>query len=101
MADIYLSNLGGGGGGASYVTATDTLTTGGWSLVSGLYQQTLSNINITSLSFVVVIPDNSSFSVITTAQLLQANTSGSGTVTVYANYVPTANIGVTLQIFNN
>ena len=88
-------------GAHNYISTTATLASGSWSLSGGLYQQAISNANITANSFVVVIPDNSSFSVITTAQLLQANTSGSGTVTVFAKNQPTSNIGVTLQIFNN
>ena len=83
-----------------FITATATLTTGGWTLVSGLYEQSISNVNITASSIVDVIPDNSAFATVTAAQLLPRTDSASGSVKVYSSLLPTANIGVTLNIWN-
>ena len=80
--------------------ATDTLSTGSWSLVSGLYEQSISNVNITSSSIVDIIPDNSTASVVNAAQILPRTDSSSGAVKVYSTNLPTANIGVTLNIWN-
>ena len=83
-----------------FITATATLTTGSWTLVSGLYEQTVSNVNITATSIVDVIPDNADFSTVTAAQILPRTDSASGSVKVYSTNLPSANIGITLNIWN-
>ena len=83
-----------------FITATATLTTGSWSLVSGLYEQSVSNVNITATSIVDVIPDNAAFATVTAAQILPRTDSASGSVKVYSNNLPSANIGITLNIWN-
>jgi hypothetical protein len=82
------------------VVATATLSTGAWSLVSGLQEQSISNVDITSSSVVDIIPDNAAASVVSAAQILPRTDSSSGAVKVYATNLPTANIGVTLNIWN-
>ena len=77
-----------------------TVTTGGWSLVSGLYENDISDANITASSIVDVIPDNADYSIIVAAQLLPANVSSSGQVKIFANNLPTSNFDVTINIFN-
>jgi len=77
-----------------------TLTTGGWSLVSGLYEYTYSNANILSTSIVDVIPQNASISIVKTAEVLPATSSASGSVKIYATNAPTADIIVTFNIYN-
>lgn len=77
-----------------------TITTGGWTLVSGLYQYTYSNANILSTSIVDVIPTNASISIVKAADFMPATLSASGTVTIYATNAPTANVIVTINIFN-
>lgn len=77
-----------------------TLTSGGWTLVSGLYQYTYSNANILSTSIVDIIPANASISVVKTADILPSTSSASGSVTIYATNAPTANITVTVNIYN-
>ena len=77
-----------------------TLTTGGWSLVSGLYEYTYSNANILSTSIVDIIPANASISIVKTAEILPATSSASGSVKIYSTNLPTANITVTVNIFN-
>jgi hypothetical protein len=95
-----LSNLGLVSSPLLYKSATATLTTAGWSLVSGVYEQSLSDANITTSSVVDIIPDNSAASVVSAAQILPRTDSSSGAVKVYATNLPTANIGVTLNIWN-
>ena len=77
-----------------------TLTTGGWSLVSGLYEYSYSNANILSTSIVDVIPTNASISIVKAADILPATSSASGSVKIYATNAPTADITVTFNIFN-
>ena len=77
-----------------------TLTTGGWSLVSGLYQYTYSNANILSTSIVDVIPQNGSIAIVKAADIMPATLSASGTVTIYATNLPTSSIIVTFNIYN-
>jgi hypothetical protein len=81
------------------VVATATLSTGSWSLVGGFQEQSISNVDITSNSVVDIIPDNAAASVVSAAQVLPRTDSSSGAVKVYATNLPTANIGVTLNIW--
>jgi hypothetical protein len=85
---------------AHYISATATLTVAGWSLVGGVYEQDIANTNITANSLVNIIPDNADFQTVVDAEFLPANDSAAGSVKVYANNLPAANIGVTLIIFN-
>ncbi len=77
-----------------------TLTTAGWSLVSGLYQQDLAEANITAASIVDVIPDNADIATVIAASILPRTDSAAGSVRVYAQNLPAANIGVTINISN-
>lgn len=77
-----------------------TLTTGGWSLVSGLYEYTYSNANILSTSIVDVIPSNSSISIVKAADIMPSTSSASGSVKIYATNLPTGSIVVTFNIYN-
>lgn len=77
-----------------------TLTTGGWTLVSGLYEYSYSNANILSTSIVDVIPANSTISIVKAAEILPATQSFSGSVKIFATNAPTANIIVTVNIYN-
>lgn len=77
-----------------------TLTTAGWSLVSGLYEQDLAEANITAASIVDVIPDNAAIATVIAAGILPRTDSAAGSVKVYSQNLPTANIGVTINISN-
>ena len=77
-----------------------TLTTGGWSLVSGLYEYTYSNANILSTSIVDVIPASSTIAIVKAADIMPATLSASGSVKIYATNLPTASIIVTFNIYN-
>lgn len=77
-----------------------TVATGAWSLVSGVYEASISDAAILSTSIVDVIPNNADASVIRTAGLLPRTDSSSGSVKIYATSAPTATITVTLNIFD-
>ena len=77
-----------------------TLTSGSWSLVSGLYESSYSNANILDTSIVDVIPQNASISIVKTAEILPATQSFFGSVKIYATNAPTGNIIVTFNIYN-
>ena len=75
-----------------------TLLSASWSLVSGLYEYNLSNVNILSTSIVEVIPDNADIATVQTAQIYPKTVSSAGVVKLYAKNAPIANIGVTINI---
>lgn len=77
-----------------------TLTTGGWSLVSGLYEYTYSNANILSTSIVDVIPASSTIAIVKAADIMPSTSSAAGSVKIYATNLPTGNITVTFNIYN-
>ena len=76
-----------------------TLSSGSWSLVSGLYEYNLSNANILATSVVDVIPDNADIEVVQTAQIYPKTVSSAGSVKLYAKNAPAGNIGVTINIY--
>ena len=77
-----------------------TLASGSWSLVSSLYEYDYSNALITSSSIVDIIPDNSTIAIVQAAQVLPSTVSTSGSVKLFATNLPTADIIVTVNIFN-
>ena len=77
-----------------------TLTAASWSLVSGLYEYNYSNVAILSTSIVDVIPANSTIAIVQAAQVLPATLSSAGSVKLYATNLPTADIIVSINIFN-
>ena len=93
---------------ASYATNALTLTqvtgvtlpSSSWSLSGGYYQYVYSNEIITSTSVVDVIPDNSSVSVIRTADVLPRTDSATGQVTLYSTNAPSSSMTVTFNILN-
>ena len=76
-----------------------TVATGAWSLVSGVYEASISDAAITSTSIVNIIPDNASAATIRTAQMLPQTDSSSGAVKIYSTNLPAASITVTLNIY--
>jgi hypothetical protein len=77
-----------------------TLATGGWTFSGGLYEYTYSNVNILSTSIVDIIPSNASITIVRDADILPANLSAAGTVTMYSTNLPTGNITVSINIYN-
>jgi hypothetical protein len=93
-----------GAGTISFVNTSTIQVTGvtvlssAWSLVGSFYEADISNGNILSTSIVDVIPSNADYSTVTTAQVLPATSSSSGSVKIYAVNSPGADITVTLNI---
>lgn len=77
-----------------------TLSSGSWSLVSGLYEYQYSNANILDTSIVDIIPANASISIVKAAEILPATESFFGYVKIFATNAPTGNITVTVNIYN-
>jgi hypothetical protein len=75
-----------------------TLSSGSWSLNEGLYEYDLANDNILATSIVDVIPDNDDIDTVKNASILPGTDSSSGSVKIYAENEPTADIGVTINI---
>ena len=85
---------------APIVVPNITVTTLGWTLVSGVYEKVISNANILAASVVYIVPENSALDIIQNAEIYPKTLSGVGTVTIYAKTIPTASFTVTLNIFN-
>jgi len=77
-----------------------TLDADNWTLVSGLYEYDLSNANITANSIVEVIPENADIAIVKAAEILPGTDSSSGSVKIYSTNEPTADIGVTINIWD-
>ena len=75
-----------------------TLTSGSWSLVTGLYEYDYANVNITVNSIVDVIPANADIAIVQAAEVLPQTDSSAGSVKLYATNAPTGDIGVTINI---
>ena len=94
------SGTSGSSGVAPIQVTSLVLTTVAWSSVGGLYQQDLAEVNITATSIVNVIPDNADIATVIVAGILPRTDSSVGSVRVYSQNLPTANIGVTINIIN-
>jgi len=77
-----------------------TILTSAFTLVSGLYEATISNVNILSTSIVEVIPENASYTTIKNAEFLPQTDSSAGSVKIYCVNLPALDIVVTLNITN-
>jgi hypothetical protein len=75
-----------------------TLLVEGWTLVEGLYEYELANSNITTTTMVDVIPINADVQIAIDAQVLARTESSTGKVIIYSINLPTANIGVTINL---
>ncbi len=74
------------------------LTVGGWSLVGGIYQQSISDSNILPSSIVDVIPSNTNTAIVRSSKFLPTTNSSTGRVMVYCENLPLSNITVTINI---
>jgi hypothetical protein len=77
-----------------------TVLTSAFSLVSGLYEASISNANILATSIVEVIPANASYTVVRDAEFLPQTDSSAGAVKIYCVNLPASDIVVTLNITN-
>lgn len=90
----------GGGGGASIVRLTgQTLTASSWTLVSGYYTYTFSNVNITVNTRVDFTPDNTSYLEVTTCGMQTQVTVAAGSCTFFSLFPPQTNITGEVTIF--
>lgn len=90
----------GGGGGASIVKLTgQTLTAASWTLVSGYYTYTFSNVNITVNTRVDFTPDNTSYLEVTTCGMQTQVTVSAGSCTFFSLFPPQTNITGEVTIF--
>ena len=89
-----------GGGGASIVRLTgQTLTASSWTLVSGYYTYTFSNVNITVNTRVDFTPDNTSYLEVTTCGMQTQVTVAAGSCTFFSLFPPQTNITGEVTIF--
>jgi|694.fasta_scaffold15514_2 hypothetical protein len=89
-----------GGGGASIVRLTgQTLTAASWTLVSGYYTYTFSNVNITVNTRVDFTPDNTSYLEVTTCGMQTQVTVAAGSCTFFSLFPPQTNITGEVTIF--
>jgi len=77
-----------------------TVLSSSFTLVSGVYEATISNVNILATSIVEVIPANSSYTVVKNAEFLPQTDSSVGAVKIYSINLPSSDIIVTLNITN-
>ena len=77
-----------------------TLLSTGWTLDGALYKYSLANVNIVAGSIVDVIPDNDDVALVIAASIYPQTNSINGFVEIWAKRIPTADIGVTINIFN-
>ena len=99
LEDISESKLNKQDFGTKQVTGV-TVTAASFSLVSGLYEASISDANILATSAVDIIPQNSTIDIVIAAQFLPETDSSAGSVKVYAKNLPTDNFLVTLNILN-
>ena len=76
-----------------------TLVAVGWTLVSGLYEYDLEDVNITATSIVEVIPANADIDIVKAAEILPETDSSAGSVKIYSTNEPAGDISVTINIF--
>ena len=77
-----------------------TVSNTGWTASGVIFEYDILDANIGASSIVDVIPANVDYSTVVAAQLLPANISSSGQVKIFANNLPSADFGVTINIFN-
>jgi hypothetical protein len=87
------------GGGAIPVKLTSqTLTAASWTLISGYYTYSFSNVNVTTTCDVSVTPQNASYLTAYNAQVLPFVGVASGVATFYSQFPPAANMVVDIVI---
>ncbi|MFZ4059410.1 MAG: hypothetical protein ACOYKE_14805, partial [Ferruginibacter sp.] len=75
-----------------------TLDVDNWNLADGLYEYDLANAAIQATSIVDVIPENDDIDIVIAAVILPKTLSSAGSVKLYAKYLPTDDIDVTINI---
>lgn len=75
-----------------------TLLSTGWTLVSGLYEYDLANVNITAGSIVEVVPSRHDIATVQAAQIMPEADVTAGYVKLYSKNAPAADIDITINI---
>lgn len=89
-----------GADGAKPIQVTGlTLSSGSWVTDGSLKKYTLSHASITATSYVEVIPANASIAIVKAAEILPETDSAAGTVSIWATNTPSADISVTINIY--
>ena len=96
---VTINSTGGGGGGTILKLTTQTLTSTSWSLVSGYYTYTFSNVNITVNTRVDFTPDRTAYLEVTTCGMQSEVTVAAGSCTFYSLFPPQTNITGEITIF--
>ena len=96
---ITAASNGSGGGGSIYKLTAQTLTSASWSLVSGYYTYTFSNVNITVNTRVDFTPARTSYTEVTTCGMQSEVTVAAGSCTFYSLFPPQTNITGEITIF--
>jgi hypothetical protein len=96
---VTINSTGGGGGGTILKLTAQTLTSTSWSLVSGYYTYTFSNVNITVNTRVDFTPDKTSYLEVTTCGMQSEVTVAAGSCTFYSLFPPQTNITGEITIF--
>jgi len=96
---ITAASNGSGGGGSIYKLTAQTLTSASWSLVSGYYTYTFSNVNITVNTSVDFTPARTSYTEVTTCGMQSEVTVAAGSCTFYSLFPPQTNITGEITIF--
>jgi hypothetical protein len=76
-----------------------SLAAASWALVSGLYEISYANANITANSVVDLVIDKASISIAQAADILYYTESSAGSVKLFSKYLPSANMTVILNIY--
>ena len=77
-----------------------TMLAASFSLVSGLYEATYSNVDILATSYVSITPKNSTISIVTNALFLPEITVSIGSIKMFCTYLPAGNFDVNVLIIN-
>ncbi|MFZ1704455.1 MAG: hypothetical protein WAT79_08905 [Saprospiraceae bacterium] len=77
-----------------------TIPAASFSLVSGLYEATYSNVAILSTSYVSITPKNSTISIVTAAAFLPEITVSLGSVKMFCTNLPSADFDINILIIN-
>ena len=78
-----------------------SILSSGWLLSGGIYEYQYTNINITESSIVDIVPDNSSYLIVSSAQILPRVDTFNGSLKIYSNNLPSGNFNVTIIINRN
>jgi hypothetical protein len=91
--------IGGGSGSSIIELVNQTLETAGWTLVSGYYTYTFSNLGITTTSRVDFTPNTNSNNEVTTCGMQAQVTVATGICTFFSLFPPQTNIIGDITIF--